>query len=83
MTLTISKARQNLFALAEAAARGEHVEFTHKGKKFFLVAEEKPSIFSRLEPLDILPEGTTIEDFELAMKKMNEELVEDWERRNR
>lgn len=79
MSLTISKARQSLFTLVEAADRGEKVEFTHKGRKFFIVAEKKPSKLSRLTPLDILPAGVTIEDIDNALSSSQT----DWERANR
>lgn len=79
MSLTISKARQSLFALVDAADRGEKVGFTHKGRTFFIVAEKKPSKLSRLKPLDILPAGVTIEDVDTALST----LPSDWERNNR
>ena len=70
--MTISKARQNLFALAEAAARGEKVEFVHKGNTIKLVAEKKPSKLARLaqiEPLFTLPPGVTWEVPDLRGQK--------------
>ena len=83
MSLTISKTRQNLFTLVEAASRGEKVEFTHKGTKFFIVAEEKPSKLSRLKPMAILPKGTTIEDLDLALKTASQEAAAAWDLRNK
>ena len=67
----------------EAASRGEKVEFTHKGKKFFIVAEEKPSKLSRLKPMAILPPGITIEDFDLALKTQSQEITAAWDVRNK
>jgi antitoxin (DNA-binding transcriptional repressor) of toxin-antitoxin stability system len=83
MSLTISKARQTLFTLVEAAERGEKVEFTHKGTRFYIVAEEKPSKLSRLKPMAILPKGTTIEDVDQALTDMQAENAAAWDRNNR
>ncbi|MCX6612709.1 MAG: hypothetical protein NTW74_17895 [Acidobacteria bacterium] len=80
MTLTISKVRQNLFSLAEAAARGENVEFAYQGTTFRLVAEKKVSKLSRLKPLDILPPGVTFDDLEKALKENKKEALAAWER---
>lgn len=82
MLVNISKARQTLFTLVDAAERGEKVEFTHKGVKFFIVAEGKPSKLSRLKPMDILPAGTTIEDVDQALRDMQAETTAGWERSN-
>ncbi|MFN0103355.1 MAG: hypothetical protein ACKV2U_14860 [Bryobacteraceae bacterium] len=81
MSLTISKARQSLFSLVDAASRGEKVEFTHKGSKFFIVAQGKPSKLARLKPMDILPPGTTIEDLDQALKDLSAETALAWERK--
>lgn len=83
--MTISKAGQNLFALADAAARGEKVEFVHKGNTIKLVAEKKPSKLARLgqiEPLFSLPPGVTWESVEEDWSKVKLEMQEDWERKN-
>ena len=84
--MTISKARQNLFALAEAASRGEKVEFVYKGKTMKLVAEKKPSKLAKLasmKPLFTLPPGETWESIEEDWSKIKLEMQEDWERKNR
>lgn len=82
MSLTISKARQTLFTLVEAAERGEKVEFTHKGRKFFIVAEAKPSKLARLKPLNILPPGQTLQDVEQALALSQAETADAWARQN-
>ena len=82
MSVTISKARESLFTLVAAAEKGEKVEFTHKGTRFFIVAETKPSKLSRLKPMPILAPGTTIEDFDQATKDMQTETLAAWERNN-
>ncbi len=81
MSLTITKARQNLFALAEAAARGERVEFAHKGTKFRLVAERNVSKLSRLKPLAVLAEGVTLDSLQKDFKDLKTQLQMDWEQR--
>jgi hypothetical protein len=83
MSLTISKARQSLFTLVDAASRGEKAEFSHKGMKFYIVAEEKPSKLSRLKPLHILPPKTTIEALDQALKDLQSGTIAAWERHNR
>jgi len=86
MALTISKARQNLFALADAASRGEKVQFTYKGNTFQLIAEKKPSKLerlSRVKPLFTLPEGDSIEKIEADWQKVKDEMQTGWEKRNR
>jgi hypothetical protein len=82
MPVTISKARQTLFTLVDAAERGEKVEFTHKGTRFFIVAESKSSKLSRLKPMDILPPGSTIEDLDQALKDIQTDTIAAWERNN-
>lgn len=83
MAMTISKARQNLFALAEAASRGEKVEFVYKGRTMKLVAEKKVSKLSRLRPMPGIIPGVTFENIEEDLRQMNAEITADWERRNR
>ena len=83
MSITISKARQTFFTLVEAAERGEKVEFVHKGTRFYIVAEEKPSKLSRLKPMAILPQGTTIEDVDQTLAEMHNENTAAWDRNNR
>ena len=86
MALTISKARQNLFALADAASRGEKVQFTYKGNTFQLVAEKKPSKLARLartKPLFTLAEGDSIERIEKDWRKVKDEMHAEWEAKNR
>ena len=81
MSLTIAKVRQNLFALADAAARGERVEFAYKGTRFRLVAERKVSKLSRLTPLAVLAEGVTLDSLESDLKDLKTQLQMDWEQR--
>ena len=82
MPVTISKARQTLFTLVDAAERGEKVEFTHKGKRFFIVAESKSSKLSRLKPMDILSPGSTIEELDQALNDIQTDTIAAWERNN-
>ena len=82
MSLTISKARQTLFTLVDAAERGEKVEFTHKGRKFFIVAEAKPSKLARLKPLNILTPGQTLHDVEQALQLSQADSLAAWERQS-
>ena len=58
MSLTITQARQNLFALADAAARGERV------------AERKVSNLSPLTPIAVLAEGVTLDSLASDLKDL-------------
>lgn len=82
MSPTISKTRQNLFAMVEQAARGERVEFVHKGQTFQIVPVDRPSKLARLQARNVLPDGTTAEDFDKARREMRKEVIETWERNN-
>ena len=83
MTPSISKVRQNFFAFVEQAAAGEKVEFVHKGQLFQIVPSIRPSKLSRLRPpLDVLPDGMTMEDLEKARKEMRREVMLAWEQNN-
>jgi len=83
MTPSISKTRQNLFELVDRAAKGEKIEFVHKGQVFQIVPVGRPSKLARLKPMNVLPEGTSFEDLEQAMKNMTQEVTSAWERDNR
>ena len=72
--MNISKARQNLFAMAAAATNGDRAAFTYKGITFRLVADVSVPKLSRLEPLDVLPAGVSFEDVEAALR--NDSAVE-------
>jgi antitoxin (DNA-binding transcriptional repressor) of toxin-antitoxin stability system len=85
MTPSISKARQNLFSLVDQAAKGEKVEFVHKGQVFQIVPVDRPSKLARLKApfLAVLPHGQTMDDLEKARKEMRKELTQAWEQNNR
>ena len=82
MNTSISKARQNLFALADSAAKGEKVEFVHKGQIFQIVPVDRPSKLARLKAINVLPEGTTFDDLERARKDLRNETMQAWEQNN-
>lgn len=82
MNTSISKARQNLFSLADAAAKGEKVEFVHKGQVFQIVPVDRPSKLARLKPMNLLPEGMTFDDLEQARKDIRQEAILAWEQNN-
>jgi len=82
MNTSISKARQNLFALADQAAKGEKVEFVHKGQVFQIVPVDRPSKLARLKPMKVLSDGMTFDDLEQALKELPEEVMAAWEKNN-
>ncbi len=77
----ISNVRQNLFAFAAAASKGERVEFDYKGTTIRLVADLKASKLSRIEPLDILAKGTSFEDLDAALKQVHATEMTNWDNR--
>ena len=81
MSTKISEVRQNLFAFAAAASKGERVEFDYKGTTFRLVADVKASKLSRLEPWDILTKGTSFEDLDAALTQTHAAEMADWAQR--
>jgi antitoxin (DNA-binding transcriptional repressor) of toxin-antitoxin stability system len=82
MNTSISKARQSLFALVDLAAKGEKVEFVHKGQVFQIVPVDRPSKLARLKPMNVLPEGTTFDDLEHAQNDLSREVALAWEHNN-
>jgi hypothetical protein len=82
MYTSISKARQNLFAMADSAAEGEKVGFIHKGQTFHIVPADLPGKLARIKPIDCLPEGMTFDDFEKSHQEMRQEVIEAWEKNN-
>ena len=82
MNTSISKARQNLFALADQAAKGEKVEFVHKGQVFQIVPVDRPSKLARIKPINVLPDGVTFDDLEQTMKDLQNEVLAAWEKNN-
>ena len=83
MNPSISKVRQNLFSMVDQAAKGEKVEFVHKGQVFQIVPVDRPSKLERLRPpMKVLPDGMTIEDLDQARKELRREVTLDWERNN-
>ncbi len=81
MSTKISEVRQNLFAFAAAASKGERVEFNYKGTTLRIVADLKASKLSRLEPMDVLANGTTFEDLDAALKQVHSEEMANWDQR--
>lgn len=85
MEVTISQFRKELFALAEAALRGEAVTITYKGRKLRLRPEEtkakkKGSILDRITPMKMTadPEPGD-EDFRLTSARLLAEMEKEWE----
>ena len=79
MSTKISEVRQNLFAFAAAASKGERVEFNYKGTTFRLVADLQTSKLSRLEPMDVLANGTSFEELDAALKQVHSEEMANWD----
>ena len=57
------------------------MEFDYKGTTIRLVADLKASKLSRIEPLDILAKGTSIEDLDAALKQVHATEMTNWDNR--
>lgn len=57
------------------------MEFDYKGTTFRLVADLKASKLSRLEPMDVLANGTSFEDLDAALKQVHSEEMANWDQR--
>lgn len=82
MSPSISKTRQNLFAMVDQAAKGEKVEFVHKGQVFQIVPVERPSKLARLKPMKVLADGVTFDNLEQVRDDLHREVALAWERNN-
>lgn len=67
-----------MFALADAALRGETVEFVHRGRKLKVVPEAEPDVFDRITPMPELFDETT--DFQEASRMLLAEMENEWEK---
>jgi hypothetical protein len=75
--VTISKFRQDLFKLADAALEGHPVQFTHKGVVFQLKPEKRRSRLSRLAGKPALAAGNT---WKQAQEQLRKEMQAEWEK---
>ena len=76
MQVTITKFRQDLFRLADAAMGGEPVQFVYKGVVFRVVPEG-----SQMSKLDRLVAQSTVDtevDLEQAGKELAAEMEAEW-----
>jgi antitoxin (DNA-binding transcriptional repressor) of toxin-antitoxin stability system len=72
MRTTITKLRQDLFRLVDQALAGESLEFTHKGVRFRVVPETKPSKLSKLRQQKVVAP-------QAALKRANRDLLREME----
>ena len=79
--VTISQFRKEVFTFVENAAKGEVVEFVHKGIRFRLVPDlPRVDKLSRITPFETNIAVGTPEEFADAHRKMTEEIHENWEK---
>ena len=77
--IPLSQFRRNLFALVEAAMKGERVSFIPKGVRFRLVPEIETDRLSRLTPLQVLnPRYQDLDDPKTLQQEMEAAWEEDW-----
>jgi antitoxin (DNA-binding transcriptional repressor) of toxin-antitoxin stability system len=76
MVVSITQFREDLFSLVESAAKGEVVEFTHKGIRFRVSPEVPLDKLSRIAPLDVVNSDT---DLDAASQKIFAEIQREWD----
>jgi hypothetical protein len=77
MVVPISKFRQDIFALTEAALKGTVVEFTHKGVTFKVVPDKQTDKISNITPLPVINPKY---NFESAVTELRTEMEKEWEK---
>ena len=79
--VTISQFRKELFHFVESAAKGEPIEFTHKGVRFQLIRPDAPPVdkLSRVTPLASPVLTGTPAELDGASREMSKEILKDWE----
>ena len=77
MTLSITRFRRDLFALAEAARNGEQVSFVYKGTDLKIVPNVKPNRLERVTPMQVVNPGISEEE---VQKKIKGEMTLAWEK---
>ena len=77
MPVPISQFRKDIFSLAEAALKGEDVEFTHKGVTFKVIPEKVEDKLNKLTPLAVINPDYQLEE---AASQLRAEMEEEWEK---
>jgi prevent-host-death family protein len=79
MEVSITKFRREMFDLVNQAMAGADIRVVHKGKRFRIVPELKPSSrLSRITPLEVLnPESPSNAESDL-LKEMTRAWEKDW-----
>jgi hypothetical protein len=77
MAVPITRFRKEIFSFAEAALKGNVVEFVHKGVTFRVVPEKRADKLSNITPLQIVNPDYDLESSEL-FAEMEKEWEKDW-----
>lgn len=79
MEVSITQFRRDIFDLVNQAMNGNEVWVTHKGRRFKITPDNRPSSrLSRITPLEVVnPESPELDDPSLSLV---EEMVRAWER---
>ena len=78
MHINVTTFRKNLFGAMERAKQGQEVIVTHKGDRYRLTAEDRPSIFDRITPLDMYVEGSSEADEERYKVEREQNWLKKW-----
>jgi hypothetical protein len=79
MTVSITAFRKDIFSLAEAALKGNPVEFVHKGVTFKVIPGQATDKLSNITPLQIINPDCNIEACGAELlAEMEKEWEKDW-----
>ncbi len=77
MSISITRFRRDLFALAEAARNGENVSFVYKGVDLKIVPNVKPNRLERVTSMQVV--NPSLSEGE-AQEKITSEMTRAWEK---
>ncbi|MEO8726013.1 MAG: hypothetical protein ABI383_07785 [Acidobacteriaceae bacterium] len=76
MEVSITKFRKDIFDLVNQALNGSEIWVTHKGRRFKIAPDRRPSSrLSRITPLEVINSEST----ELHGSSLQEEMQRAWE----
>jgi hypothetical protein len=79
MVVSITRFRRDIFSLAEAALKGNVVEFIHKGVTFKVIPDKSTDKLSNITPLEVINPDYDLESSETELQtEMEKEWEKDW-----
>jgi hypothetical protein len=77
MAVSITRFRKDIFSLAEAALKGNVVEFIHKGVTFKVIPDQPTDKLSNITPLKFINPDY---DLESSATELLAEMEKEWEK---